>query len=653
MNLIRKYRKLVFIANYFLLLILMFSSCSGPSDITDTDTKVKDTKFSVKRGFYDTPFYVDITTKTEGATIVYTLDGSNPTTSSKSFSSGSPARVFIDPESANGRTKTPGVILRAYAYKNGYKSTNVDTQTYLFLNEVTSLSPDNQKPEGSTANTWPDPFLHSQTNFAQTIDYGMDPDIYNDPEYSDFMEQSLKEIPSVSLVTDYENLFNPLTGIYMNGIYHGKDWERPVSMEILYPYYGEDVQIDAGLRIKGGWSRHTDNPKHAFRLFFRSEYGDGKLNYPLFGAEGVDFFDKIDLRTSQNYSWSYTAYNSTGYHISALNTMNRDVFSRDSQKDMGQPYLRSRYYHLYINGYYWGIYQSMERADARYAASYFGGDSEDYDVVKVDIGEDFQTYKIEATDGNLDAWNEVWQLCELGFDGDDENYYKLEGKDIDGIRDPGLKVLVDIDNLIDYMIIICYTGNIDAPTSHYGHNNRPNNFFAIYNRNNPDKGFIFIAIDNEHTLLIDELSETWMEGNIITLGIDENRVDLRYPKVAYAFEMNVTSFEVFHPQWLHYRLTSNAKYCARFDSRVKEVLQGNGALTRNRCETRFLSRAYEIDMAIIAESARWGDSKEKSWEPALTKADWQTAVNNIVDVYFRDRGGKVLGQLEAAGLYFP
>ena len=105
-----------------------------------------------------------------------------------------------------------------------------------------------------------------------------------------------------------------------------------------------------GLRIRGGYSRSNGNPKHAFRLFFRNEYGAGKLEFPLFGDEGVDTFDGFDLRTTQNYSWSFDG--------SGQNTFLRDVFSRDVQRELGQPYTRSRYYHLYINGQYWGLYQT-------------------------------------------------------------------------------------------------------------------------------------------------------------------------------------------------------------------------------------------------------------------------------------------------------
>ena len=50
---------------------------------------------------------------------------------------------------------------------------------------------------------------------------------------------------------------------------------------MIYPDGTKGFQINAGIRIRGGYSRSTGNPKHAFRLFFRQEYG---------GALGVRWF---------------------------------------------------------------------------------------------------------------------------------------------------------------------------------------------------------------------------------------------------------------------------------------------------------------------------------------------------------------------------
>ena len=38
-----------------------------------------------------------------------------------------------------------------------------------------------------------------------------------------------------------------------------------------------------------------------------------------------------------------------------------------------QPAERGDYYHLYINGQYWGLFNTAERPEASYGASYFGG----------------------------------------------------------------------------------------------------------------------------------------------------------------------------------------------------------------------------------------------------------------------------------------
>ena len=46
------------------------------------------------------------------------------------------------------------------------------------------------------------------------------------------------------------------------------------------------VQITA-LPIRGGASRDPSFRKHSLRVFFRKEYGAGKLNYPLFENEGA------------------------------------------------------------------------------------------------------------------------------------------------------------------------------------------------------------------------------------------------------------------------------------------------------------------------------------------------------------------------------
>ncbi len=570
---------------------------------------VADTSFSVDRGFYTDPFEVTIATETVSATIRYTLDGSAPTISHGS--------VYAAPIDISGTA-----VLRAAAFRSTWLPTNVDTQTYIFVDDVITQSPGGEAPGPD----WPGGLVN-----GQVLDYGMDAGVVYDSRYVDLMDDALLSVPSVSLVTDVSNLFDPGTGIYVNAIEDGREWERPASVELINPDGSDGFQVEAGLRIRGGFSRQDFNPKHAFRLFFRSEYGDDKLRFPLFGDEGADQFDKVDLRTAMNYSWSIGS--------SRLNTMVRDVFNRDAQRDMGQPYTRSRYYHLYINGVYWGLYQTQERPEARYAETYFGGDKDDYDVVKVDSGltldvndvQSYRPYTMVATDGNLAAWHRLWEAANAGFDSD-ESYYRAQGLNADGTANSSYEVLLDVDNLADYMLIIFYGGNIDSPITRFGSENVPNNVYAIYNRANPD-GFRSFIHDAEHTMLV---------GDLHGYG-DELYTDRTGPFPAG------TNRDYSNPQWLHQQLAVHPEYRMRFADRAHRVFFNDGALTPAASEARLMSRANEIDLAIIAESARWGDT---AVDPGRTKHDdWLPAINDIVDIWIPNRTDIVLGQLESKRWY--
>jgi len=560
---------------------------------------------SVQRGYYEIPFYTTIISDVTGASIVYTLDGSDPTNSQNTMTMPSPASVYVDPNDETGRFTAPTVVLRAIASFAGSQPSPVVTHSYLFLNEIANLSPHEQKP----GSAWPD--RNMSDGSSQYMDYGLDPDVLNDPRYQDQIQEAFRALPAISLVSELNDLFAADSGIYFNALQHGREWERNVSVELLNPDDSPGFQIDAGLRIRGGWGRRNENPKHAFRLFFRTEYGFGKLEYPLFGDQGVDEFDKIDLRTSQNYSWAAEG--------SSRNTLVREIISRDIQHDMGQPYTRSRYYHLFLNGVYWGIYQTQERAEAAYAEAYFGGSRDDYDVIKVDIGENLDLYEIEATDGTLDAYQRLWELATIGFNSD-SIYYGAQGQNPDGSINPEFENLIDVDNLIDYLICTYYVSDGDGPLNG---NQKPNNFYAIYNRNDP-KGFIYFRHDAEHSL-IDH------NGNLTgsVTGGEE--------------------FRHFNPRWLQQRLAVHPEYRLRFADRVFKHFYNNGTCMDAVSYNRVMERKIQIDLAIIAQSVRWGDSISST--PRTKDDDWVPAINFIVNDFFPGRTEIVRDQFRNRGWY--
>lgn len=577
----------------------------------------------VDHGFYDSAITVRLSSGSEGAIIQYTLDCSDPRFSPTILTAASPVSVLIDPRSTEGRTATPAVVLRAVAVLPQGDTSTMITKTYIFVKEVLTQS--------YPGLPWPEPSKGGFT-MAQVYDYEMDSAVVFDPRYDGFFEDALIDIPSISLVLDMDSLFDRTRGIYQNALKTGAEWERFGYAELINPDGAFGFSIPCGIRIRGGWSRHGDCPKHSFRLFFREKYGASKLRYPLFEDEGVSEFDKMSLRTSQNYSWSYK--DTEG----AQCTMVKDIYCRDTQRDLGHYYTRSRYYHLYLNGMYWGIYQTQEQADNRYAESYMGGDYLDYDVLSTvndfTMGSD-RDKTVEIEDGTIDAAQRLWTKTLAGFS-KNSDYYMVQGLEPDGKTvNPSYERLLDVDNLIDYLLITFYTGNFDSPTYAFSEPQRTNNFQAIFNRIKPD-GFKWMSHDGEHTMVD-------FKVNARDTAVPAIEVDRTGP-----FELS-DEMRFFNPQRIHQALCENSDYRMRFADHVFRHFSNNGVFCPEQSKSRYQARAAQIENAIIAESARWGDSKV---DTARTKDDdWIPELERIYNEYMPMRTEIVLGQLREDSLY--
>lgn len=558
--------------------------------------KVADTSFSVDRGVYTAPINVAITTATADAQIRYTLNGDTPTATT--------GTVYTAPLTISSTT-----ILRAAAFKAGWDATDVDTHTYLFLDDVIRQSATGTAPAG-----WPTAPVN-----GQVYDYGMDPNIVDSTNTAiggaAQVKAALMAIPSFSIVTDQRNLTDGSTGIYSNPGGRGFAWERPCSFELLNDgTNGPGFQINAGVRIRGGYSRQAGNPKHSFHLKFRSDYGNPKLKYPLHGNAGTSEFDEIGLRTSQNYSWSL-------HGDGGSNTFLREEFTRMTQGDMGQPYSRGRYFHVFLNGQYWGLYDTEERAEAGHAEAYFGGDQTDYDVVK--SAGNGESYNTELVNGTMDAWQSLWnQAMAMRTDPSNARYYQMQGLAADGVttlNNPAFPRLLDVDNQIDYMLLVFWAGSSDAPLT--GGGDRVNNWFCYRKRDN-STGFLHFAHDMEHSCF----------------GGDRTGP---YDNAA------VTDFTYSNPQYLHQHMLGNLEYRMRWADRVHRHMFNDGALTTAKNLARVNNLAATVASAIIAESARWGDAQI---EPPRDKSHWEGARNTFL-AWIPGRHSEIIGQLRGDALY--
>jgi len=564
---------------------------------------VTEVGLSHERGFHSASFDVTCTCETEGATIYYTTDGSAPI-----HADGTPAAGAQTYEETSGRPHIgTTTVLRMAASKPGWKPVPVDTHTYIFLEDVIHQP---ALPSGFPSSWITAPGRVSPV--PAESDYEMDPYVVDhqasprDASYYDRhgepfnVKDALLSIPTLSLVTDVQDMFGLERGIYANATGKGFDWERPASVEYIDPAGGIGFQANCGIRTHGGWNRYPEMLKKAFRLYFRERYGAARLEFPFFGDSDLSSYDQIVLRSGNGQAWP-SPWRSDA-RLRATQYL-RDQFARDCLRDMGQPTVHGNFVHLYINGLYWGLYNAVERPTADFLASYQNGNETDYDAVKWNRGE---SPNPSVTDGNLEAWNAMLRIADRTLDDGVTPYVSTA----QGYAD--IDRYLNVESLIDYMIMNIFINNVDWPD---------NNAYAIGNRQSGD-GFRFFSWDAEESLN----------------SLSGNRVDVS--------NYNTSA-------WLYARLRSNAEFRVLFADRVHRHFFHGGALTSEAADARWMVWAEQLDRAVVAESARWGDLFRT---PPYGRDDWLTEQNRLRFSFFtvsagQNRSEVVLGQFQAAGLY--
>ena len=399
---------------------------------------VHDTKFDTNRGFYDTPFQVTISCATIDAKIRYTVDGSKPTPKH--------GTIYRGPIPINTTT-----TLRAMAYQSGLRESNIDTHTYLFVQDIIRQP---ARPTGFP-NTWN----------GHPADYEMDPEVVNHRTYKGRVASALKSIPSLSLVLNRDDFFKTGQGIYPRG----ENVEKATSVELIYPDTRNSVQSDGSVQIVGGSSTgRWKVDKLSMRLKFTSQYGDPSFRHQLFGDGTMERFDTLVVDARLNQVWSYGGGASpSDQRLRGQNV--RDQFVADLQNQMGGHAPHGIHVHVYINGLYWGLHTLHERPDEHFTAHYLGGNKEDYDVMK--------HRKSTVVSGNSRSYNSLISATSKNLSS--ASAYAAVGQQL------------DIPNFIDYMLVNFFVGNGD-----WSHQN----WYASFNRNSNEGRWRFHSWDAEHVL---------------------------------------------------------------------------------------------------------------------------------------------------------
>ncbi len=571
--------------------------------------------FSVKRGYFSSAFDLVLSTTTLAATIRYTTNGSVPTATN--------GTVYSAPLAVSATT-----VVRAAAFATNMLNSDVGTQSYIYV--ASTLSQPASPAGYPTGNVWtPNPGTIENGSRAY---YQVDAGIVASNNAT--IRAGLAQIPTMAITLPIPDLFDPSTGIYSHPQSKGPQWERGGSMELLFPDGSESSsQLDCGIQIQGGSSRsQSKNFKHSFRLSFKDDYGTSKLSRKLYLDSPVTDFDTFVIDGGSNYTWDYVgASNPTDQRQRAQQV--RDAYTSDLLNAMGWPSFHSRFMHLYINGLYWGLNYIHERSDRSFAATYFGGEKEDYDVVRnTTIGtlevqtttQGFVTQSLVPNDPHLVTWNAMMAFANSGLS-NNAQYQQIQQ-------------YLDVPAFCDYMIANFYTGNDDWP--HH-------NFYGS-RRRVPGGKFYFTIWDAEHTL----------------------------KSATYYGKFDAT--DANGPGQLWANLRQNAEFRLLFADRVQKHFFNGGVCfvdpahpaydgthpEWDRPAALYMRRITEINNAIAAESAKWGAYTifyGITGGATYTRGNqWLTELNNLLGLqantgytnnYFPTRSANVIPQFQSRSLF--
>lgn len=554
--------------------------------------------FGTSHGIYTNAIALEIKALTNDMEIYYTTDCNTPSNKSTKYTE--PINI----------SKT--TVVRAISYNSKGEASATATSTYIFVADVV------KQPASPTGypTQW-GPFTDISGNAPG--DYEMDPEVCNNTLYKDKFSEAFNSLPVVSISTDIDYLFSSSTDPDNGGIYYytggpinekvgnyalGKEWERPASIEYFNPDGSEDgFQENCAIQLNGGHSRRPEKcPKHSFRVKFKGVYGVSKLNYELFDDDkATQSFNKILVKGGFGQTWTHstTDQRTRAQYI-------HDNWAKDAYLEIGNVAAHTKFVHLFLNGLYWGLYNISERMDEDFAVSYWGGEPEDYDVIK-----DYT----EALNGDLNAWNTMYSLAKADMS-KTANYMKIIGKNADGSENTSYPRYIDEVSIIDYMLLNFYVGNND-----WGHHN----WVAARNSTTRD-GFKFIVWDSELIFTDINLNCTAKSDNNCPTGV---------------FQL----------------LAKNSEFKMTMADRIYKHFFNDGVFTPANSERLWNNRANEVHSAIICESARWGDYRRDAhkWisncNKLYTLNDWESAQSRMENDYLPYRTDIVIKQLIDAGFY--
>ncbi len=226
------------------------------------------------------------------------------------------------------------------------------------------------------------------------------------------------DLPIIALITDFDNLFDPIEGIFVDGPdadtiwpYLGANYWKDTEIPMHFEYYDYTHQLvyetDCGARTHGGRSARTQEQK-PLRLLAKEKFGLESFDYPFFINKEVDSFKRLVLRnTSGDYGVGHIR---DPFIARYLINEKLDLDVLDAQPCA-----------YYINGQYWGIIYLREKSDEYFVQGNYGIEPTEIELLEEDSTVLIGTYDKFDSDRDFVVENDMndpvnWERAERSFD---------------------------------------------------------------------------------------------------------------------------------------------------------------------------------------------------------------------------------------------
>ncbi|MCC5878073.1 MAG: CotH kinase family protein [Candidatus Sumerlaeia bacterium] len=455
----------------------------------------------------------------------------------------------------------------------------------------------------STLYTGPIEITGTTSLRARAYQDGLEPSRATSASYF-FSSITDRELPILNIVIDQNDLYDSSRGIYVNFNERGREWEREVHVSIASPDGSVVRNVDAGIRIHGGFSRTA--PKKSFRLYLRNDYGQTEWDLPWLERSPVENISQLVLRAGGNDAFQVTVANQRREV-----TYVRDEIIRDWYREQGYMAVDGFFVALYLNGEYWGLYNALERVTADQLDRTFPG-NDDYDVVKGGWNST-QRYFTEANNGDMEAWEELLEWHANGDLATDPYFEEFKER-------------FDYQNFMDYFALNVYVQNEDWPH---------NNWIATRHRTRDDAKWIFHCWDSEWALGLRPNGWTsntirWARGDNFHLSPGHNGV---IAPLSNIFDGN--RFDNGRDRDIN-GILRHPQGRRDFIIALENVM--NFQMVPDKAIDQFNVYIDRIRSEVTREAVRWAGITPVNSTTLVN--DWNTAVENLRN-FLRNRGATV------------